>query len=192
MHRDRRRDVRPGDLDELRRLARGDVLEHHLEPREALEHRTQRFLDERLLAVEHVDRRVGRFAVHQQRQAELLHLLQRMEAARQARHALVRMRRRARGIELDAVHVPRQFGACDLLRRRVVGQVERHQRIETGALRKRAEDAFAVIERLCRGAHRRLEVRHHDGARETPRRVRDHRGERCAVRSFRRSINLRF
>ena len=46
-----------GDLDELHRLARGDVLEHDLQAGEALDQRAEHLLDERLLAVEHVDRR---------------------------------------------------------------------------------------------------------------------------------------
>ena len=78
------------------------------------------------------------------------------EAARDARHAGVRIRGRARRVELDAVHAARELGARDLLRRRVVGEIERHQRLEVRALRQRAEDALAVVQRLLRGAHRRL------------------------------------
>jgi hypothetical protein len=87
------------------------------------------------------------------------------------------MRGGAGRIELDAEHPPREPGARDLLGRRVVGEVKRHQRLECAAriqVFQRAEDALAVVERLVRGAHRRLQVGHDDGAREAPRRVADH------------------
>src|SRR5256885_1979278 len=41
---------------------------------------------------------------------------------------------------------------------------------------KRAQDAFAVLERLLRRANGGLQVGHHDGTRETPRAVGEHRG----------------
>ena len=88
------------------------------------------------------------FAVHQQRQADLLHLLERVEAARDARHARVRMGGGARRVELDAEHAAGKLGARDLLGRRVVGEVQRHQRLERRALRQRGEDALAVVQRL--------------------------------------------
>src|SRR5204863_2608127 len=98
-------------------IARRDVLEHYLEAREALQRRPQLFLEEDLLPVEYIDRRIGGFSMHQQRQADLLHLLERMKAARQPSDAFVRMRGRSGGIELHAEYPARQLGARDLLGR---------------------------------------------------------------------------
>jgi hypothetical protein len=165
----------------LHRVARGDVLEHDLQLGEALHGRPEHLVDEGFFPVEHIHRRVGRFAVHQQRQAELLHFLQRVEAARDARHAGVRMRGRARGVELHAVHASGKLGARDLLGRRVLGQVQRHQRLEGGAVGQCAQDPLAVIERLVGGAHRRLQVRHDDRAGEAARAVGEHRSQRRPV-----------
>ena len=174
-------DVGAGHFDVLHGIARRDVLEHHLELREALDERSERLLDERLLAVEDINRRIGRLAVHQQRHAELLHLLERMEAARDARHTGIRMRRGAGRVELHRAHMARQLGARDLISRGVVGQIERHQRLELGVVGQLAENAIAIVQRLRRGRDRRLEVRHDDGAREAPRRIGEHRGHRRPV-----------
>ena len=109
---DRRGDVVSRDFHVLHRLARGDVLQHYLEIAEARNHRAEDLFDEGLLAVEDVDVRVGGFAVHQQRQAELLHLLQRVEAARQARGPRFGVGGRARRIELHAEYAPRELGGA--------------------------------------------------------------------------------
>jgi hypothetical protein len=114
----------PGDLDVLHRIARGDVLQHDLQAAEALDDRAQHLVDEGLFRSKTSIRRVGGLAVDQQRQAELLHFLQCSEAARDARHARSRMRGCAGGIELGAVHLAGEFGACDLFGRRVVGEVQ--------------------------------------------------------------------
>ena len=91
------------------------------------------------------------------------------------------MRRGARRVELDAVHAAGELGARDLLGRRVVGEVERHQRLELCIVRELAEDALAVMQRLRGGAQRRLEIGHHDRAGEAPRRVGEHRRHRRPV-----------
>src|SRR5882762_2564067 len=78
---DRRRDVRTGDLDVLHRVSGGDVLEHDLELGKAIDGGAEDFLDEGLLAVENVDRRVGRFAMDQQRHADFRHFFEGVEAA---------------------------------------------------------------------------------------------------------------
>jgi len=61
---------------ELRRIGGGDVLEHHLQARVALQQWLQMALDEHRLAIEDVHRRVGHLAVDQQRHADALHRLQ--------------------------------------------------------------------------------------------------------------------
>ena len=75
--------VGSGPLDERDRLARGDVLQHHLETRKTLNDAPQMPLDEHRLAVEHVDLRIGHLAVQQQRQADLLHGREHCIAARE-------------------------------------------------------------------------------------------------------------
>ena len=81
MRGDGRRHVGARDLDVLHGVARGDVLEHDFELREALDQRAERLLEECLFAVEDIDRRVGGLAVHQERQPDFLHSFERVEAA---------------------------------------------------------------------------------------------------------------
>lgn len=74
-------------LDELHRVTGCDVLEHHLQRREALGHPAQLLVDEVLLAIEDVDFRACHFTVHQQRQADFGHGFQHMEDVVDLRHA---------------------------------------------------------------------------------------------------------
>ncbi len=67
MRGDRGGDIPAGHFDELRRLARGDVLEHDPQRRKTRDERSEYLLDEHALAVEHVDCRIGHFAVHEER-----------------------------------------------------------------------------------------------------------------------------
>jgi hypothetical protein len=63
----------------------------------------------------------------------------------------------------------------------IVGQVERHQRLELHAFRQRGQDALAVGGGGRGRGDRRLQVRHHDRARELARGMRQHAGQRRAV-----------
>jgi hypothetical protein len=150
------------------------VLEHQAQAREALHEGSERLLDEDALAVEHVDLRVGRLAVHEQRQVVLLHRLEHGPYALQPRHAGVGIRGRARRVVLEPVDEAAGFRAPDLVAPGGVGEIERHERLERGALRQGGEDALPVGARLRRGRDRRPQVRHDDGAGELPRGVREH------------------
>ncbi|MNO89275.1 hypothetical protein D3C76_807540 [compost metagenome] len=65
-----RADVGRRFADELRGIAGGDVLEHHLERREAFDHATHVFVDEALFAIEDIDLATRHFTVHQQWHAD--------------------------------------------------------------------------------------------------------------------------
>jgi hypothetical protein len=64
-------------LHELHGVPGGDVFEHHAQLRHVLQQRLQHALDEHRLAVEHIHRRIGHFAVHQERHAAALHCFER-------------------------------------------------------------------------------------------------------------------
>ncbi len=163
------------------RLLRRDVLEHDAQRRERRAQRDQLLVDEHPLAIEQVDGGIGDLAVHEQRHAARLHRFERRPAMTQVRHAGRRVRRRAGRVQLDAVDDARVLRAIDLAGRRLVGQVERHQRREGRPVGQRGDDALAVRGRGGDGRHRRPQVRHHDRAREAPGRVRQHGFERGAV-----------
>lgn len=158
------------------------MLEHHLEARQRAAQRLHHAIDEHLLAVEQVDRRIRHLAVHEQRHPDFLHRLERLRAlAEQVGHAGVRVRRRARRIELHAVHAAAFACAADFVGGRVVGQVQRHQRLERHAGRHRGQDALAVGLRLRGRRDGRLQVRHDDRAAELAGGVRQDGREHRAV-----------
>jgi hypothetical protein len=78
--------------------------------------------------------------------------------------------------------MPEAFARASIsCRRRVVGQVQRHQRRESQSRRDGGENALAVGGGLRGRRHRRLQVGHDDGAGKLPRRVRHHGRQRRAV-----------
>jgi len=162
-------DARPGRAHEVRGACRRDVFEHDGQCRVPLEQGRQHIVDEARLAIEDIDIRAGRLAVHLERHAEVLHAGERGVDAAQVGDAQVRMGGRARRIELDAVHDAGALRTIDLLRRRGVGQVQRHQRRETGAGGQRREDPIPVGGGLRGGRDGRPEIGHDDGAAELPR-----------------------
>ena len=165
---------------EVERGARGDVLEHDAQLQVPGRERRQHRLDEARLALEDVDLRVGHLAMHLQHHADLGHARQRRVDAAHVGDAGVGVRGRTGRIELAADDAC-GLGARDLLGRRGVGQVQRHERLERGAGRQPCADALAVLERLARRGHRRVQVRHDDGAREARGGERQHRGQRRTV-----------
>ena len=177
---DRGRDVRTGRAHELRGFGGGDVLEHHLEPGEAPHQRRQRALDEDALAIEHIDLRPGGLAMHAQHHAELFHALEHRIDLVDRGDAGVGVGRGTRRVELACNDVTTVPGAIDLVRGQVVGQVQAHQRLETGALRS-GKDALAIGQRLRGRGDRRLEVGHDQRATETRGGVRHDRLERGIV-----------
>ncbi len=93
----------------------------------------------------------------------------------------IRMRRRAGGIEFRADDEAAALCRADLLRRRGVREIQRHQRLEARAGWQRRENAVAIRGSHGDRRHRRLEIRHDDRARELPRRERQDAGELGAV-----------
>ncbi len=181
MRGDRRRDVRSTGSDKRGGIAGRDVLENDLETRIAHQQRLQHALDEHLFAVEDVDRRVGYLAMHQQRQPSFLHRRQHRVTLIDVRHPGVGVGRGAGGIELDGVHVRVLDGAPDLVDRRVVGQVQRHQRFERHSRRQGGKDARTIVTGGGDGGHRRAQIGHDDGAGELARRMRQDGRQRFAI-----------
>jgi hypothetical protein len=144
----------------------GDMLEHELESREARDDAQQVALDERLLAVEDVDRGVRHLAVQLQHHAQLFHAFEHAEGALEVGHARVRVGGGAGRVVLHAADEAAGPGAVDLRRRGVVGEVERHQRLEAAAGGQGRENAVAVSRCLSSRGHRRPQVGHHHGAAE--------------------------
>jgi len=143
-----------------------EVLEHHLESRQALEQRGEHALDEAFLAIEHIHVGIRDFAVHQEWQADLRHAFQHGEYGFDRTHSGVRVSRGAGRIELHAGNEAAGTGGVDLPGRSRLGEIERHQRLEGAIRRQRSDYSIAVCTRQCNRRHRRLEVRHDDRAPE--------------------------
>jgi hypothetical protein len=155
------------------------VLDHEAQRRVAVEQAQRHAVEEGGLTVEDVHLGVGGLAVHEQRQARLLHRLQRGREAIEVRDTGVGVGGGAGRVELHAVHdAP---GAGDLGRRRLVREVQRHQRLKVHPRRHGGQDARAVGQRLVHRGDGRLEVRHDHGAPEHPRGGVDRERERRAV-----------
>ena len=77
-------------------------------------------------------------------------------------------------IQFDRMHDAACSGTLNLLRRGVVGEIQRHQRLERGACRQRGEDARAIGARLLGGSDRWPQVGHDDGAGKLPRGIGQH------------------
>ncbi len=181
LRRDRRGDAAPGGGDEFNRARRRNVLEHHAQAGEAFEQRLQHRIDEMRFTIEYIHFGVRRFAVHQQRHADLFHAPEHPVHPRDIAHAGIGVRGRAGGIQFDAVDEPASLRAIDLLRRRSIRQVQGEQRFEARVGRQRRQDSVAVRARRRRGGDRRLQIGHHDGSPESLRGKFHDRGERGAV-----------
>ncbi|MCY1345029.1 hypothetical protein D9M69_310800 [compost metagenome] len=159
-------DVGRGRLHELHRIAGGDVLEHQLQGREALDHAGQVLVDEHLLAVEHVDLATGHFTVDQQQHAHFGHGFEGREDLVDAGDAGVRVGGGAGRVELGGVDEAGSLGRADVFRGGAIGEVEHHQRLEAAAGRTGSEDALAIGVGFFGIAHRGHQVGHDDGAAE--------------------------
>ena len=153
----------PGILHKFCSVLRRDVLHDHLEFREALSQWQQHGVDEDFFTVEKVDFRIRHLAMHQQRQADALHFGQRVVGFPDIGQTGVGIGRRPGRVELDGLDEAGSGGLGDLAGRRVVSQVEGHERLEAGAGRQRGEDALTIGGSLFDGGDRRLEVGHDDG-----------------------------
>jgi hypothetical protein len=152
--------------DELHGGAGGDVLEHHAQSRVPRDRGREHLGDETGFAVEHVDVMSRDLAVHQQWHAELAHARQHGIDVADVRDARIRIGGRTRRIELAAVYESAGFRGVDFRGRGAVGEIQRHQRRETRMRRQRGENPCAIGARRLGGGDRRLEIWHHDGARE--------------------------
>ena len=109
-------DVGSGRLHELHGITRGDVLEDHLQGREASGDAAQLLVDEVFLAIENVDLAAGDFAVHQQRQTDFGHGFQHAEDIVDGGDAGGRVGGGARRVELGCVDEAAGLGAADVVR----------------------------------------------------------------------------
>ena len=166
---------------EFDRIAGGDVLQHHAQRRKPFTQRQQVTFDEDAFAIEDVDVRTGDLAVQQQRQFVLLHRFEHGMHARQLAHAGVGIGGGTGRVVLHRKHAVARLGAGDFRDRRVLGEIQRHQRLEARACRQARENPPAIVFGLRHRRHRRLQVRHHDRARKSLRGMADHRGQRIAV-----------
>ena len=174
---DGRTDVGRGFGDELRGVAGGDVLEDHFQGREALDQAAHVFVDEALLAVEHVDFAAGDFTVHQQRHADFRKCLDGGEDVVDAGHARIGVGRRTGRVQLGGVDDTAGLGRADVLRAGAVGEVQHHQRFEAAAGRACGKDALAVGAGFDGIAHRRNQVGHDDGTGESTRHIANGMGQ---------------
>ena len=87
--------------------------------------------------------------------------------------------RRPGWIELDRLDEAGSRSLGDFSGRRVIGQVQRHERLEAGAGRQRGYDTVAVGGSLLNGGDRRLEIGHDDGAAKLGGRVGNNGRQRC-------------
>ena len=159
---------------ELGRARGGDVFEHHAQLRKSRERRRQHFVDETRLAVEHIDMARGHLAMHQKRHAGFAHAREHVVDAPDVRDTGIRVGRGARRIKLAGLHPLRFQRLVDLggSVRSVRYSVISGEKFAPAG--RAARIRFAVFDRRGRGGHRRLQIRHHDGARETRRGERQH------------------
>ena len=174
----RREAVSVSDI--LRGFPGGDVLKDDFQLREIAAQRNQLLVNEHRFAVKQINIGAGDLTMDQQQQASLLHSFQRFVGLAQVGHAGVAVGRGTRRVKLERHHAG-LFGALNLLRRQVVGQVQRHQRFKLHTCWHCRQNAAFISQRLRRGSHRRPQVRHDDGPAKLGRCVRHHRGQRVAV-----------
>ena len=158
---------------ERHRFARRRMLEDDPQSGQPFDQRRQHPINETGFAIKGVDGRIGDFAMDEQRQVEFSHALEHRQGVVKIANAGIRIRGCARRVVLDADDGLGGDGPVDFGRRRRAGQVERHQRLEGQACRRRRADPLAVGKGLGGGAHGRLQVRHDDGAAEHGGRVCD-------------------
>ena len=120
-------------------------------------------VDEHGLAVEDVDLALGHLAMHQQQQAVALQGFQGGVGLARIGHTGVAVGGGTGWVKLGGDHAC-VFGAGDFVGGQVVGEVERHQRLEAHTLRHSGQDALFVLKRLRRRGDGGLEVGHDDGA----------------------------
>ena len=146
----------------LRRFFGGDVFEDDFQFREVTADRLHHLFDKARLAVENIDGRIGHFTVHQQRQADFLHLLEQRVNAGHVADAVAGVGGGVGRIQLGGGKHPLLETADQFTGRQRVGQVTGHQRSEVVTLRHRRQNPIAVGACGGHGRHGRNQVRHHD------------------------------
>ncbi len=185
---DRGGDVRTPRQHELHRLAGGCVLDHDAKPREAARDLCQDCVEKHALAIENVHARSRDLSMNEQGQLVLFHGRERRMGALDAGDTGLRIRRCTRGVVLHAAYEAGFFCARDLLRTGVIGQIEGHQGLETGALRQSVKDPAAVGGSERGARDRRPEIRHDHRPREHARGVGKHAREGGAVSKVQVSV----
>mmetsp|Transcript_44194 Transcript_44194/g.84484 ORF Transcript_44194/g.84484 Transcript_44194/m.84484 type:complete len:219 (+) Transcript_44194:493-1149(+) len=131
-------------LDVLHRVGGGGVLEHHSERRQLSLQRRQLFLQEHFFAVKDVHVRVHHFAVHQQRQPELGHGLERVPARSQVAHPRSGVGGGSRRVQLQPSNHAAGRRRLHHFRCRGFGQVQGHQRLEFHTFWNCGHDLLAI------------------------------------------------
>ena len=160
--------------DVLGRLTGGDVLEHDLQLRQPGAQRDHHAVDEDGFTVEDIHVRIRDLAVHQQRHASFGHGFQHRNHPVDGAHARIGIGGGTRRIELDGRHHVPGSGLSDLVHRGLLGEIERHQRLEAcrlgladlaspHGLVQREADAVTIGRGLGHRGDGRAQVGHDDG-----------------------------
>src|SRR5580698_8218449 len=123
-------------------------------------------VDESLLTIENIDVRVGVLAMHQERHVDLFHALQHGHDFFIIGDAGRRIGRGIGRVKFYAGEQPVAKAALDVVGIGVVGEIAGQERLEFRILRYRRHLPLAIGGAVGRGAHRRDQVRHQDGAAE--------------------------
>ena len=160
---------------------RGDMLQDHAQAGKLFHPSRQPAIDEHRFAVENVDVGTDLLAVHEKRHVDLLHALQHAGDIPIIGDAGRRIGCGVRRVKLHPCEHAVAETALHIVGVGVVGEVASHQRLKARPRRQRRLDPLAVGHRVARGAHRRRQVRHQDGAAEILGGVRQHGLEHFAV-----------
>ncbi len=120
-------------LNEGHGLGGGDVLEHHLQPLVTFQQGLELTLNEHRFSIEHIHLGVGHLAVDQQRHADPLHRLEHRRDAGQITHPGLGVGGGPGWIELGGGEDPLAEAPLQLTRIDRVGEVGRHQWLESVA-----------------------------------------------------------
>ena len=162
------------------RIGGGDVLEHDFEPGEAITQGQQHLVDKAFFALEHIHVVAGDFTMHQQRHAAFLHGRQRVVTVADIGDAFIGIGGGARRVQLHRLDEAAFARALDFIRAGVVGEIQRHQRLER-AVAHRLDNAVDIGHRLLHRGYRRFQIGHDNGAGKLARGKRRHRPERIAI-----------
>ena len=122
--------------------------------------------------------------MHQEQESFALHSLQGGVGFTQIRDACVTVGCRPRRVQLGRDHAG-VFGSLDFIGRKVVGEVQGHQRVERRVTRQRGwrrrENALSVRHRLCGSRDRGAQIGHDDRTAKLRCGVRHHGFQRLTI-----------